>query len=146
MFSVSISRENGTSVAWVRAASIQNGTRIPATDNLQFFNTPRDSTGYYNYLVVAVSNWNEVLEEGVKLEFFEDASLTTKKEVNAFGNRTYQGTVNRRVSPLAPKAVLEHKDGDWITLFTCEDYGEHWVDYGYRRIVQAVLVDVSPTN
>jgi len=56
---------------------------------------------------------------------------------------TYQITVNRRVSPLAPKVVLEHKDGDWITLFTCEDYGEFWGDYGYRRMVQAVLTKVQ---
>ena len=59
---------------------------------------------------------------------------------------SYQVTANRRVSPLAPQAVLEHKDGDWITLFTCEDYGEYWGDYGYRRMVQAVLVDISLAN
>jgi len=67
--------------------------------------------------------------------------------IHAWGDvYTYQVAVSRRVSPLAPKAVLEHKDGDWITLFTCEDYGEYWGDYGYRRMVQAVLVNVSLIN
>lgn len=42
-------------------------------------------------------------------------------------------------------SVLEHKEGDWLTLFTCESQGEFWGDYGYRRMVQAVLVDVNPS-
>jgi len=43
-------------------------------------------------------------------------------------------------------SVLEHKEGDWVTLFTCESYGEFWGDHGYRRMVQAILVDVNLSN
>lgn len=65
--------------------------------------------------------------------------------IHAWGDvYTYQVAVNCRVSPLAPKAVLEHTGADWITLFTCESNGEYWGDYGYRRTVQAVLEDVIP--
>jgi len=40
------------------------------------------------------------------------------------------------------RPVLEHKEMDWVTLFTCEEYARYWGDYAYRRMVQAVLVEV----
>ena len=53
---------------------------------------------------------------------------------------------NRRISPFMTSSVLEHKESDWVTLLTCEDFGEYWGDYGYRRMVGAMLVDVSPAQ
>jgi sortase (surface protein transpeptidase) len=41
-------------------------------------------------------------------------------------------------------SVLEHKDLDWVTLITCQDYDESRANYQWRRVVQAVLVKVEP--
>jgi hypothetical protein len=51
-------------------------------------------------------------------------------------------------------AVFEHKDYDWLTLVTCEDYTEEFKGYTSRRIVRgtytsrrvvkAVLISVIP--
>ena len=89
--------------------------------------------------------WNADNQPGIFLDL-KDLVYGDQILIHAWGEvYRYQVAANRRVSPLAPKAVLEHKDGDWITLFTCEDYGEFWGDYGYRRMVQAVLVDITPS-
>jgi len=90
--------------------------------------------------------WNEDNQPGIFVDL-KDLAYGDQILIHAWGEvYEYQVTANRRVSPLAPKGVLEHKDADWITLFTCEDYGEFWGDYGYRRMVQAVLVRVSLEN
>lgn len=88
--------------------------------------------------------WNADNQPGIFVDL-RTLKFGDRVRIHAWGDvYTYQVAVNRRVSPLAPKAILEHKDADWITLFTCESFGEYWGDYGYRRMVQAVLVDVSP--
>jgi len=67
--------------------------------------------------------------------------------IHAWGQvYTYQVQTSRLVSPYAPGAVLESKEQDWVTLFTCEDYKRFWEDYSYRRVVQAVLVEVRPAD
>ena len=38
---------------------------------------------------------------------------------------------------------LRHQEHDWVTLVTCELYSESSSSYRYRRVVRAVLVDVS---
>jgi LPXTG-site transpeptidase (sortase) family protein len=67
--------------------------------------------------------------------------------IHAWGQvYSYQVQESRLISPYVPGLVLEHKDSDWLTLLTCEDYAAFWEGYGYRRVVQAVLVDVSPAE
>jgi LPXTG-site transpeptidase (sortase) family protein len=39
---------------------------------------------------------------------------------------------------------LRHEEYDWVTLLTCERYNSSNESYRYRRVVRAVLVDVSP--
>ena len=41
------------------------------------------------------------------------------------------------------KTVMAEKDGTWITLLTCGDYSEKTDRYAYRRVVQAVLIEVK---
>lgn len=90
--------------------------------------------------------WNADNQPGIFVDL-KTLAYGDEIRIHAWGEiYTYEVTANRRVSPYTPNVVFEHKEGDWITLFTCEDYGEYWGDYGYRRMVQAVLVRVSPEN
>ena len=90
--------------------------------------------------------WNADNSPGIFLNL-KSLQYGDQIRIHAWGEiYTYQVTENRRISPNTPGSVLEHKDGDWVTLFTCEGYGEYWGGYGYRRMVQAVLIDISPAQ
>ncbi|MCK5313929.1 MAG: sortase, partial [Anaerolineales bacterium] len=63
---------------------------------------------------------------------------------HAWGQRyIYEVRGNTRVTP-NDLSVLGHKDLDWVTLITCQDYDESRANYQWRRVVQAVLVKVEP--
>jgi LPXTG-site transpeptidase (sortase) family protein len=55
---------------------------------------------------------------------------------------TYQVRVRDLVSA-DDLRILDHKDQDWLTLFTCKDYSETLDEYLWRQVVQAVLIDVE---
>ena len=40
-------------------------------------------------------------------------------------------------------SILQHKNQDWLTLFTCKDYSDLTGAYLWRQAVQAVLIDVE---
>ncbi|MCD6425593.1 MAG: sortase, partial [Anaerolineales bacterium] len=40
-------------------------------------------------------------------------------------------------------SILQHKDQDWLTLFTCKEYSDLIGGYLWRQAVQAVLIDVE---
>jgi len=87
--------------------------------------------------------WNADNSPGVFLDL-KDLTYGDTVRIHAWGQVfTYRVQSNRKISPYAPKAVFEHKDQDWITLFTCEGYGKYAEEYGYRRMVRAVLVNVE---
>jgi len=89
--------------------------------------------------------WNADNQPGVFLDL-KELGYGDLIRIHAWGQvYTYQIQNSRIVSPYVSGTVLEHKgSGDWITLFTCEDYAAFWEGYGYRRMVRAVLVEVSP--
>jgi len=41
------------------------------------------------------------------------------------------------------RSVLKHRERDWVTLFTCEEYARYLGEYSYRRVVEAVLIEVT---
>ncbi len=43
-------------------------------------------------------------------------------------------------------SILEHKDRDWLTVFTCQGYDETRDEYPWRQVVQAVLIKVENLN
>jgi LPXTG-site transpeptidase (sortase) family protein len=51
---------------------------------------------------------------------------------------------SRLVAPQAVDIVMQHKEFDWVTLLTCEDYRFDSEGYIFRRMVRAVLVEVVP--
>lgn len=58
--------------------------------------------------------------------------------------RTYVYAVreNRLLAPNDVSIALAHRERDWLTLLTCEDYLPQSGVYRYRRMVRAVLVAV----
>lgn len=42
-----------------------------------------------------------------------------------------------------PSNVLVHKENDWVTLLTCEDYSENTDSYLKRRVVIGELVSIK---
>ena len=65
-------------------------------------------------------------------------------KIHAWGRvYTYEVRTRKLVSPSDLGAIFEHKDYDWVTLVTCEDYRYKLETYSYRRVVQAVLVDIG---
>jgi LPXTG-site transpeptidase (sortase) family protein len=64
--------------------------------------------------------------------------------IHAWGQvYTYAVRANTRVHPNS-MVPLEHEVYDWVTLLTCEGYGEASDAYHFRRVVRAVLVNVQP--
>jgi LPXTG-site transpeptidase (sortase) family protein len=87
--------------------------------------------------------WNADNTPGVFVDL-KTLAYGDEIKIHAFGaTYVYQVQNSRRISPNVPGPVFEHKDGDWLTLFTCEKFAEYWEDYSYRRMVQAVLVRID---
>ena len=64
--------------------------------------------------------------------------------IHAWGQvYVYEVRETRLVSPLQISKVFQHESYDWLTLVTCEDWNLGSSSYNYRRMVRAVLVDVS---
>jgi LPXTG-site transpeptidase (sortase) family protein len=64
--------------------------------------------------------------------------------IHAWGKTyTYQVRSNRLVLPFDSRSVLEHRELDWVTLITCEGYAGQLGEYSYRRVVEAVLTEVT---
>jgi LPXTG-site transpeptidase (sortase) family protein len=59
---------------------------------------------------------------------------------------TYEVRVRDLLTPSEMNKVIKHEDLSWVTLVTCESYNPKTEDYRYRRMVKAVLVDVSTEN
>jgi LPXTG-site transpeptidase (sortase) family protein len=56
---------------------------------------------------------------------------------------TYSVRYNYLTHP-ANMNPLTHEEYDWVTLLTCERYSSSYDSYRFRRVVRAVLVEISP--
>jgi LPXTG-site transpeptidase (sortase) family protein len=64
--------------------------------------------------------------------------------VHAWGlTYTYEVRENRLVRPTNILSLLKHEELDWVTLFTCEGYKDSQQAYSYRRVVRAILINIS---
>ena len=57
---------------------------------------------------------------------------------------TYEVRENRLIHPTQIGTAFRHETYDWVTLMTCEDWQAAAGSYSYRRLVRAILVDISP--
>lgn len=65
-------------------------------------------------------------------------------EIHAWGHvYTYSVRYNYLTTP-GNMTPLRHEEYDWVTLLTCERYSSTNNNYRFRRVVRAVLVDISP--
>ena len=139
---------------WLEVPSIGVGTPlvgVPAVNGEWDVNWLGNQAGYLigtafptwsGNTVITGHVWNPDNQPGIFVDL-KTLQFGDQIRIHAWGEiYTYQVQTNRLISPYVSKPVLDHKDGDWVTLFTCEEYGQFWGDYGYRRMVQAVLVDV----
>jgi LPXTG-site transpeptidase (sortase) family protein len=65
--------------------------------------------------------------------------------IHAWGlTYTYEVRENKFLLPNRVRTVFQHEEYDWVTLLTCELYNPLSGKYFFRRMVRAVLVEVSP--
>ncbi|MEA3349326.1 MAG: sortase, partial [Chloroflexota bacterium] len=83
--------------------------------------------------------------DGLPGTFVDLGSLTWGDQVilDAHGKKyIYEVRVSKFVSP-QDFSILESKDRDWLTLFTCHQYDEASEQYLWRQVIQAVLINVE---
>jgi len=72
-------------------------------------------------------------------------SFGEQVEIHAWGMiYTYEVRENQITLPHRVNSVIQHEEYDWVTLLTCEFYNPFNGNYVFRRVVRAVLVDISP--
>ena len=104
-----------------------------------------EGTAYPSWLGNTVITGHAYLSTGLPGPFVNLEYLAWGDEIvlNAHGLKyTYQVRLRKLVSS-DDHSILDHKEGDWITLFTCRDYSETLDEYIWRQVVQAVLIDVK---
>lgn len=104
-----------------------------------------EGTAYPSWIGNTVLTGHAYLASGAPGPFVNLSSLSWGDEIilNAHGLKyTYQVRVKELVSG-DDLSILEHKDQDWLTLFTCQEFSEFRNEYLWRQVVQAVLIDVD---
>ncbi len=74
----------------------------------------------------------------------KDLNYGDQFTISAYGQTyTYEVRSNSFVWPNQTEKVFEHQEFDWVTLLTCEFYNPFTDNYLFRRMVQAVLVNIN---
>lgn len=75
----------------------------------------------------------------------KDLKFGDQIQIHAFGQTyTYEVRESSLVGPRSTSKVFQHEEYDWLTLMTCEFYNPLNQNYLSRRVVRAVLIEVSP--
>jgi len=104
-----------------------------------------EGTAYPSWDGNTVITGHAYLSNGLPGPFVDLKELSWGDEIllYAHGHRyTYQVRVRDLVTA-HDLSILEHKDQDWLTLFTCQDFNEYTDEYDFRQVIQAVLVNVD---
>ena len=104
-----------------------------------------EGTAYPSWLGNTVITGHAYLSTGLPGPFVNLESLAWGDEIVLYAHGlkyTYQVRLRELVSA-DDHSILDHKEGDWITLFTCRDYNETLDEYIWRQVVQAALIDVE---
>ncbi|MBS3753424.1 MAG: sortase, partial [Anaerolineales bacterium] len=104
-----------------------------------------EGSAYPTWQGNTVLTGHAVLPTGYPGPFAELGSLGWDDEIILFAHGQkyiYHVRDNRYVAP-EDFSILEHKEEDWLTLFTCYGYDEIKETYRWRQVVQAVLIRVD---
>jgi LPXTG-site transpeptidase (sortase) family protein len=115
-------------VTWLgRNAGWLNGTAFPS---------------FAGNSVITGHVWDADNQPGIFVNL-KDMAYGDKVTVHAYGwAYTYEVRETATVATDAVRKVTRHEDNPWLTLVTCEDYNVGKAEYGSRRVVRAVLVNV----
>ena len=104
-----------------------------------------EGTAYPSWTGNTVITGHAYLSNGLPGPFVDLETLGWGDEIILYANGlryTYQ-VRTRELVAAGDMSILEHKDQDWLTLFTCKDYSEVLNEYLWRQVVGAVMVDVE---
>jgi LPXTG-site transpeptidase (sortase) family protein len=104
-----------------------------------------EGTAYPSWVGNTVITGHAYLSTGLPGPFADLESLSWGDEIFLYANGlkyTYQVRQRELVSA-DDHSILEHKEDDWLTLFTCKDYDDSRGEYLWRQVIQAVLIDVE---
>ncbi len=104
-----------------------------------------EGTAYPSWYGNTVITGHAYLSNGLPGPFVGLGKLTWGDEIILYAHGlkyTYQVRIRNLVSPY-DLSILDHKDQDWLTLFTCQEYNETTGQYNWRQVIQAILTDVE---
>ncbi len=104
-----------------------------------------EGTAYPSWYGNTVITGHAYLSNGLPGPFVDLGTLSWGDEIILYAQGlkyTYQVRIRELVSA-DDLSILDHKDQDWLTLFTCKEYSEVLDKYLWRQVVQAVLIDVE---
>jgi LPXTG-site transpeptidase (sortase) family protein len=116
-------------VAWLgRQAGWLNGTAFPS---------------FAGNSVITGHVWDADNKPGIFVDL-KKLGYGDKVTVHAYGwAYSYEVREAMLARPDAIRDVITHEDKPWVTLVTCEDYNTSTAAYAGRRVVRAVLVNVT---
>ncbi len=125
---------------------------IPRTDNSWDVSWLGNDAGWLNSsayptwpgnTVLTGHVWNADNTPGIFLNL-KDLQYGDRFEIEASGQTyTYEVRETKLISKGNTNTVFKHKELDWVTLLSCEQYDPVSDEYPYRRLVRAVLVKVE---
>jgi LPXTG-site transpeptidase (sortase) family protein len=116
-------------VTWLgRNAGWLNGTAFPS---------------FAGNSVITGHVWDADNKPGIFVDL-KNLGYGDKVVIHAYGQEyTYEVRETKTIAPDAVRSVIRHEDNPWVTLVTCEDYNAGNAEYGNRRVVRAVLINVA---
>ena len=104
-----------------------------------------EGTAYPSWYGNTVITGHAYLPSGFPGPFVNLGDLSWGDEITLYAHGikyTYQVRFTELVAA-DDYSILQHKDQDWLTLFTCKEYSDLLGGYLWRQAVQAVLIDVE---
>jgi LPXTG-site transpeptidase (sortase) family protein len=104
-----------------------------------------EGTAYPSWYGNTVITGHAYLSNGLPGPFVGLEKLSWGDEIFLYAHGlkySYQVRLRNKVSAY-DLSILDHKDQDWLTLFTCQEYNEITDQYNWRQVIQAVLIDVE---
>jgi LPXTG-site transpeptidase (sortase) family protein len=104
-----------------------------------------EGTAYPSWYGNTVITGHAYLPSGYPGPFVDLGKLSWGDEIVLYSHGLKYTYQTRFVDLVAANdySILQHKDQDWLTLFTCKDYSDELGGYIWRQAVQAVLIDVE---